>query len=65
MPCYDGRGCEDSASDAAELARVTELLCEAGRAYMGKRPPSRELLTWWQQHSQRDNSRGEPWEIAP
>jgi hypothetical protein len=49
---------EDCLYDKArpELDKLTRLLCEAGKVYLGEKP-SKELLKWWKEHKESDEKR--------
>ena len=62
MPCYDPQAHEDCRQCRKEVNRLTDLLCQAGRAFVnaGAVPPP-EVLDWWDQHRKWDEERSEPW----
>ena len=61
MPCYDPRSHEQDSHSRAELDRVTDLLCKAGRACYSGEPIPYDVLEWWKEHAKLDERRGEPW----
>ena len=75
MPCYDGRDnvqvrteYVDNPETEAELkrlsercARLTDLLCKAGRAFVAAKLPPPEVRTFWFKHRALDEQHGDPW----
>lgn len=71
MPCSDPReriGWSDvekaevaASALAVRLDQVTELLCQAGRAYNNGQIPPVEVRACWQEHRASDARCGRPW----
>lgn len=61
MPCYEQRSREDDGYTQYRLDRVTDLLCQAGRACYSGEPIPEAVLKWWKTHEESDARRGEPW----
>ena len=70
MPCSDQRLWTDNVpewklEELAEMERrlntVTDLLCQAGRAYVQDSTPPLAVRKWWSEHRKRDARRKEPW----
>lgn len=76
MPCSDGGGPAsrderlvqhegeykyETVVLQAKLDKLTDLLCQAGRARHNKTEIPRAVLDWWYKHCRRDAARGEFW----
>lgn len=72
MPCYDYRDhvkYEDFEPERQRLAAanakndvLTDLLCQAGKAFLKRERPPQEVIQWWESHAKYDHERGVPWE---
>lgn len=70
MPCYDTRdhNCGNDAELRAENARLqarcdklTDLLCQAGKAAYSHKEAPPAVHAWWDAHRRIDAARGESW----
>lgn len=76
MPCYDAQAHRrtDASVEREEQIqngiiqslrmrcdKLTDLLCQAGRARHKKTEIPGAVLDWWAEHCKLDAARGEPW----
>ena len=58
---YCNRSYPDQSALEEKIDKLTELLCQAGKAYAGDYTPPTEVRKWWSKYRKLDAERGEPW----
>ena len=61
MPCYDPSPSAIEQDLKNKVDKLTDLLCQAGKAYIHQRPAPKDVIAWWLEHEKIDREMGKPW----